>query len=152
MITPGGSPGTSFNQGAMTRFNNGELNAQRAAMPLNLAAQMTLRNQTSASHPSGPPVVNNPVQQLTAPQAPVASPPVMPQSPVPSPEAVQNNVLNQIVGSIRTQQFMNSPRVKDSQQAVRLKAFFNEGNIDAKPDTRSFFDKVVSRVQNGLAK
>jgi hypothetical protein len=159
MINPGGSPGTSFNKSATTRFNNNQINAARALMPFNKAAQDSLRNQTSSANPSGPPVGtqnNDPAQLLSGleppAQGPVGVPTGGPQLPVEQtqefdPEVFRENMLDELVGTIRTQKFLNSPRVKDAVASVRLKNFFNHNNPERIPDNRNLITQVLSRLQ-----
>lgn len=150
MIQPGGTPGTAFTKSATTRFNNTQRNAARATMPHNLAAQQSLKNSLSKKNTSGQPPVGT---------APAPSSPAMPQVPTggatefsdpdfdpaafaPSPEGV----LDELVGSIRTEQFMESPRVKDAVEAVRFKNIMNANNPRYRPDNRNLFQQVVSRM------
>lgn len=157
MITPGGSVGTAFTKSATTRFNNNQVNAAKGAMPFNQAAQQSLRKQTSGSNPSGAPVAPTfDVKQLQgggAPQAPQQA--VLPTggAGLPpdaaegfDPAVFQEQQLNEIVGSIRTQEFFNSPRVKDAASSVRLKNFFNNTNPERKPDPRNLLQQVLGRI------
>lgn len=148
MINPGGSPGTSFSRSAMTRFNNNQIRAQQASMVGNPAAQASLRKQTSKSTPAGQPVGN---AVLPQPQAPISVPTGGPQLPVEQtaefdPAVFQESLLDQVVNEVRTQGFVNSPRVKDAVTTVTLKNFFNATNPQAMPDTRSLFKKILSRL------
>lgn len=157
MITPGGSPGTAFSKSATTRFNNTQVDAQQRAMPFNAAAQASLRKQSSASNPSGPAVAptQNPndfqvqgsqvgPQQVNLP----TGGPVMPEEAVQDfdPAVFQEQALDTLVGSIRTQEFINSPRVKDAATSVRLKNFFNATNPDKREDPRTLFQQVLNRI------
>jgi hypothetical protein len=62
------------------------------------------------------------------------------------PAVFQEQKLNEVVGTIRTQEFLNSPRVKDAASSVRLKNFFNNTNTERKPDSRNLLDQVLSRI------
>lgn len=157
MITPGGSPGTAFTKSATTRFNNSQIQAAKGTMPHNPAAQASLRKQSSGSNPSGVPVspTFDPkvLQGGGAPQAPqpvnlptggAGLPPDAAEGF--DPAVFQEQKLNELVGSIRTQEFMNSPRVKDAASSVRLKNFMNNTNPMRKPDTRNLLQQVLSRI------
>lgn len=157
MITPGGSPGTAFSKSATTRFNNNQIAAQQRSMPFNVAAQASLRKQTSASKPSGPaaaPTQNpNELQLQGGPLGPqqVNLPtggPALPQEAAEGfdPAVFQEQALDTLVGSIRTQEFINSPRVKDAASSVRIKNFFNATNPDKRPDPRTLFQQVLNRI------
>jgi hypothetical protein len=157
MITPGGSPGTAFTKSATTRFNNSQIQAAQGTMPHNAAAQASLRKQSSGSNPSSPPVTPtfdpNVLQGGGAPQAPqpvnlptggTGLPPDAAEGF--DPAVFQEQKLNEVVGTIRTQEFLNSPRVKDAASSVRLKNFFNNTNTERKPDSRNLLDQVLSRI------
>ena len=157
MINPGGSPGTAFTKSATTRFNNSQVKAAQASMPFNQAAQQSLRKQTGGSNPSGPAVAPtyNPNDLLGggAPQAPqpvnlptggAGLPPAAAEGF--DPAVFQEQQANEILGSIRAQEFMNSPRVKDAASSVRLKNFLNNTNPDRRPDSRNLLQQVLSRI------
>lgn len=154
MINPGGSPGTSFSKSAQTRFNNGQINAQRAAMPMNQAAQQSLRNMKSGGKPSGPAISAPPDTNLLTPgsvqsqQPPVGSMP-QPQLPSVTPEdatSIKNTILDDLVANVRRQQFINSPQVKDAMTSIRLKNIFNATNPDAMPDDRDLMGRIKARI------
>lgn len=161
MINPGGSPGVAFSKSATTRFNNNQIEAQQRAMPFNQAAQQSLRKQSSASNPSGPPASvprnSNELQGVGGLLGPQQAP-LPTGGPVMAPEAAQGfdpavfqeQALDELVGSIRTQEFINSPRVKDAATSVRLKNFFNNSNPDRRPDSRTLLEQVLNRI--GVAK
>ena len=157
MITPGGSVGTAFTKSATTRFNNSQVKAAQASMPLNPAAQASLRKQTSGSNPSGPavtvtqdpnaflpPAMRPPAQQANLPTGGAGLPPEAAQGF--DPAVFQEQMLDQIVGSVRAQDFINSPRVKDAASSVRLKNFLNNTNTERKPDSRNLLQQVLGRI------
>lgn len=152
MINPGGSPGTSFSKSATTRFNNSQINAARATMPFNKAAQQALRSQSSSAKPGGPPV-GQVLNTIAPPVAEVDLPTGGPQLPEPvesfDPAVFQEEKINEVVGTIRTQQFLNSPRVKDAATSVRLKNYFNSTNQSRVPDPRNLLEQVISRLRLG---
>lgn len=152
MINPGGNSSVVHAKSAVTRMNNNLVNAARASMPLNAAAQASLRHQSSSANPSGPPVGNHsqgdPLQGLQ-PMAPVELPtggPQMAPDPEFDPEVFKQNVIDNVVGQVRTQQFLNSPQVKDAVTTTRLKNVFNSGNPRRSPDSRNLFEQVMSRM------
>lgn len=159
MINPGSTYGTMFAKSAMTRFNNTKAQAARMAMPHNQAAQAAIRKQTSKSTPGGPPAVAgspDPGQLLPGfePQQPVALPTGGPQMPLDQsadfdPEVFKQDVLNEVVGQVRQQQFLESPQVKDAATSVRLKNWFNRGDPARVEDSRNLLQQVISRT--GLA-
>lgn len=159
MINPGGTPGTAFNKSAATRFNNGQINAARATMPHNAAAQASLRNQYSKKNSTGEPPVGtrpnpNPLQGLE-PQTPVQVPTGGPssmgvQDTEFDPAVFMEEAVSTMVGQIRQEQLMESPRVKDAMTAIRFKNIMNSENPNYNPDPRSLFEQVVSRI--GLGK
>ena len=158
MINPGGSPGTAFSKSATTRFNNSQIKAQQASMPHNAAAQQALRKQYSGSTPGGPPVgpTANP-NELVSSMVPQGGgeaeiPTGGPQMPLDEgfdPAVFKENMLDELVGNVRTQQFINSPRVKDAVTSVRLKNFLNSTNPDRVPDSRNLLSQVLSRMKMG---
>ena len=157
MITPGGSVGTAFTKSATTRFNNNQVKAAQGTMPHNAAAQASLRKQSSGSNPRGNPVspTQNP-NDLLAPGGPMGPQ----QANLPTggaglppeagegfdPAVFQEQQINELVGSIRAQEFINSPRVKDAASSVRLKNFLNNTNPDRKPDSRNLLQQVLGRI------
>lgn len=157
MITPGGSPGTAFTKSATTRFNNNQIKAAQGTMPFNEVAQRSLRKQTSRSNPSGNPVspTQNP-NELLSPGGPMGPEQVnlptggtgLPQEAAEGfdPAVFQEQMLDQVVGTIRAQEFINSPRVKDAASSVRLKNFFNNTNPSRKPDSRNLLQQVLGRI------
>lgn len=158
MINPGGTPGTSFSKSATTRFNNSQLNGARAAMPFNVAAQQSLRNQSSGATPSGPPVgpKQNP-NDLIMPFAPEGAPAPLPtggpalpvEQPKYNPLEFRDKTIDKILEEFRQEKFINSPRVKDAATSVRLKNFFNNSNPDRMPDSRNMLDRVLARMGLG---
>lgn len=143
------------NKSAETRFQNNQIDASRRSMGPNLAAQMSLRKQTSESKSGGKPLTQqSQTQPLIQPQSPVTLPTGGPRLPPEqtegfSPEVFKENILNEIIGTVRTQEFIESPQVKDALTSVTVKNFFNATNPDAIPDNRSIFQKIVSRLQLG---
>lgn len=157
MITPGGSPGTAFTKSATTRFNNNQIKAAQGAMPFNGAAQASLRKQTSASNPSSAPVAptQNPNEllapggamgppQVNLPTGGAGLPPEAGQDF--DPAVFQEQKINEIIGTIRAEEFINSPRVKDAASSVRLKNFLNNTNPNRRPDSRNLFQQVLGRI------
>lgn len=157
MITPGGSVGTAFTKSATTRFNNNQVKAARGTMPFNAAAQASLRKQSSGSNPSGAPVAPtfnpNDLQASGGPQGPqpvnlptggAGLPPEAAQDF--DPAVFQEQQVNELLGNIRAQEFMNSPRVKDAASSVRLKNFLNNTNTERKPDSRNLLQQVMGRI------
>lgn len=147
MINPGGSPGTSFSKSAQTRFNNNQINGQRATMPFNMAAQQALRNMKSGAKAGGPPVApvvdqtqNIPNQQV---QQPVGQVPLQQTDPA----ITQENIVNELISNIRREQFINSPQVKDAMTSIRLRNIFNATNPDAAPDTRDLMSRIQARIE-----
>lgn len=155
MINPGSTVGTAFNKSAMTRFNNTKAQAAQMAMPHNQAAQAAIRKTYSKSTPGGPPAGNpDPGQLLQGlePQQPVALPTGGPQMPLDQsagfdPEVFKQDVLNEVVGQVRQQQFLESPQVKDAATSVRLKNWFNGGDPARVEDPRNLLQQVISRAR-----
>lgn len=152
MINPGGSPGTSFTKSAQTRFNNGQINGARATMPLNAAAQQSVRNMKSGTRKSTPPV-GSPTPSAanmlpTGGQAPAPVGNVNPQpQPQINPEDIAKGVVDDVVSAVRREQFINSPQVKDAMTSIRLRNIFNATNPDAAPDTRGLMGRVSARIK-----
>lgn len=146
---------TPLDPGAVTRMANVQKQAARQTMPFNQAAQASLRHQvkgTSAPR-TGPPVVTQPQNATLAPQAPgsVTVPTGGPQAPQEmaagfDPAIFAEQALDQIVGEVRTQQFMESPRVKDAMESIRLKNLMNADNPRYVKDTRPLFQQLVSKM------
>lgn len=149
MINPGGSPGTSFSKSAQTRFNNNQINGQRATMPFNLAAQQSLRNMKSGGTPGGPPVGPE-FQVQPAGNMQVQNQPVGNQiGPAPveaDPTTIQENFISQLISNIKREQFINSPQVKDAMTSIRLRNIFNATNPDAAPDNRDLLTRIKGRI------
>lgn len=157
MLEPGGTPGTAFTKSAATRFNNNQIKAAQGSMPLNAAAQASLRKQSGASHPSGQALSTTrntndlqgssgllAPQQVNLPTGVSGLPPDAAQGF--DPAVFQEQKLNEIVGTIRAEEFINSPRVKDAASSVRLKNFFNNTNPNRRNDPRNLFQQVLSRI------
>ncbi len=143
----------TVNKSAQTRFNNDRTVAAQRSMVGNPAAQASLRKQshTIKGYKGSPPVGNTPLIQ---PQAPVSLPTGGPQLPPEQTEAFdpvvfRENMVNQIVGAARTQEFIESPQVKDALTSVTVRNFFNATNPNATPDNRSILQKVMSRLRLG---
>ena len=156
MINPGGSPSVKFSKSAATRMNNNQTNAQRATMPLNQAAQNSFRNQYSGGNASGPPVgptsATSTLQGLEPSQQQIQLPTGGPQLPEPmregfDPAVFMENKLNEIVGNVRTQHFVESPEVKDAMTNIRIKNFMNSSNPNYSPDSRPLFELVIARIR-----
>lgn len=157
MINPGGTPGTSFSKSAQTRFNNNEINAARATMPFNQAAQASLRNMSSTGKAVGPPVGPKPDISSLLPQ--VQNQPVRPSAPQVSQPLVREpasqpldqvtetkNLADDLVKQVRQDQFINSPQVKDAMTSIRLRNLFNASNPDAMPDNRDLMTRIKARI------
>lgn len=148
MINPGSTPGTSFSKSAQTRFNNNQINAARAAMPFNPAAQSSLRNMSSTGKAGGPPVGRSSESVLPAP-APTINGPSVPQAPlIPEPQPVEahRNLADDLVKQVRQEQFINSPQVKDAMTSIRLRNLFNASNPNAMPDNRDLMTRIKARI------
>lgn len=160
MINPGSTPGTAFSQSAQTRFNNTQINAARASMPFNMAAQQSLRNQTSSSNPSGPPVGSgSPVGSMQSPSSlelpmmePAELPTGGPQMPVEAaqdfdPSVFIEQTLDNVVGQVTADRFFQSPQVKDALTRIKLKNMLNVDNPNATPDPRTTWQRVMQQVR-----
>lgn len=149
MINPGGSPGTSFSKSAQTRFNNNQINGQRATMPFNQAAQQSLRNMKSGGNPGGPPVGPQvqvqPAGNMQVQNQPVGNPVGNPQ-PYEDPATIQENIVSELISNIKREQFINSPQVKDAMTSIRLRNIFNATNPDAAPDNRDLLTRIKGRI------
>lgn len=153
MLNPGGSPGTTFNKSATTRFNNSQITAARGQMVGNRMAQQALRNQYSKKNP-GAPVGGNQSSQAVLPQQPVGNVQLPTGGPQMSEQAAQDfdpsvfadELINNLVGEIRTEQFLESPRVKDAMTSIRLKNIMNSDNPRYRKDPRPLFQQVVSKI------
>lgn len=159
MINPGGTPGTAFSQSAQTRFNNNQVNAARSSMPFNMAAQQSLRNQSSLSNPSGPPVGNSggsPQQSLSSLELPMTEPAELPtggpQMPVEAAQGFDPSVfieqtLDNVVGQVTADRFFQSPQVKDALTRIKLKNMLNVDNPNSIPDQRTTWQRVMQQVR-----
>jgi hypothetical protein len=145
----------TLDKGAVTRLENDKTRAAQMSMPHNKAAQAALRKQTrevnGPRNPvgSGPQSAQGSIVQNLAPQRQVPVPeggPQLPPDPEFDPAIFKEDMEDNIVGQIRTQQFLSSPRVKDAQTSIQLKEFFNQHNPNRKPDPRDLMDRVVSRI------
>lgn len=153
MINPGGS----VTKSAATRLNNSQVSAAQATMPFNAAAQQSLRNTYSKQNKSGPPVGPKPNPSTLPglePQQQVQVPTGGPQGPESMAEGFDPAVfaeqqLDQIVGEIRTQQFTESPRVKDAMESIRFRNLMNADNPRYIKDPRPLFEQVVSKIGMG---
>lgn len=154
MINPGGESSVTHSKSAVTRMNNNLVNAAKLSMPFNAAAQASLRHQTSGAKPSGPPVGPSqpPAQssglepQVTEQVALPTGGPVGPPQPDFDPEIFKENLLDQIVGEVRTQHFLNSARVKDAATTEVLRERFNLHNPDKMPEGRNLIQRVLNRI------
>lgn len=149
MINPNVTPGVSTNKSAQTRFNNSQINAERATMPFNTAAQASLRNMKSSAKPGGnsvaPSLSPGPVLPQVK-QSPVGPMPVPTQAEQIDPNTIKDNILNDVVAKIRQQQFIDSPQVKDAMTSIRLRNIFNATNPNAMPDNRDLMGRIKSRL------
>lgn len=155
MINP--QAGT-FTKSAMTRANNSKINAARATMVGNPAAQASLINQRSGGTPGGPPVGSSNPAPPAPPTAP-AMPSVPPVGTVPGstvdaaptptfdPEAFKRDTLSRLLGEIRTEHFLKSAPVKDAMETIRLKNAFNHANPNRVQDSRTLLEQVVTRAK-----
>jgi hypothetical protein len=157
LITPGGSPGKAFTKSATSRFNNNQVKAAQGAMPMNALAQQSLRKQSSKSNPNGMPLAptqnSNDLLGGAAPmgpaqaQLPTGGPGLAPEAAAGfDPAVFQESIIDNLVGKVRTQEFINSPRVKDAASSVRLKNFFNNTNPNRTPDSRNLLQQVLDRT------
>lgn len=145
-----------LDKGAVTRMNNtitqGKKNQMKVGPGGNIA-QQTLKKQLSPQPVanSQPPVGNNykdvitpsPVNIPTGGPSPQAQ---MPNQPEFDPEVFKEDVVNNLLGTIKTHQFLNSAAAKDAKTSVELKEIFNQFNPNKKPDPRSMVDRVVNRM------
>lgn len=147
MMRPGFLPGAPKNKSAETRMENTKIDAKRMNLPGNLGAQQALRNQTSQVHAS-------PVGRLELPKpqhhVPVELPTQGPAMPEPeqefNPEVFKEDMVNHMIGQIRTEKFIQSPRVKDAMTSIQIKEFLNQANPNRPKDTRSLLDQVIDRM------
>lgn len=145
----------TFTKSAMTRANNSKINARRATMVGNSAAQASLINQRSGGTPGGPPVGQTNQPAPTAPMMPNLPPvgnvpavgPTAAPTPTFDPEAFKRDTLSRVLGEIRTQHFLNSAPVKDAMETIRLKNAFNHANPNRVQDSRTLLEQVVNRAR-----
>lgn len=140
-----------LDKGAVTRMENTVKQGQRNQMvgPAKQAAQSSLKNQVKRPVRKGGPSVGQNYQQVIQPQAPADIPtggPVLPQQPEFDAGVFKQDMIDGIVGQVRTTNFLNSPAAKDAQTSVQLKELFNQFNPNKKPDPRSLVDRVVNRM------
>lgn len=144
-----------LDKGAVTRINNDQVRAKQMQMPHNQAAQMSLKEQTSevrkgsnpvgrGSMPSPKGALQNLAPQrglsLPEPASELANPPEF------DPDQFNKDMEDNILGQVRTEQFLKSPRLKDALTSIQLKEFFNQHNPRRKPDPRDLMDRVISRM------
>lgn len=152
MLNPGGNVSTVFQKSAATRMNNNVVNGARATMPLNQMAQQSLRMAHNKKNPNPPvgPTANNPLQGLE-PSSPVQVPTGGPRLSEElgqdfDPSVFYENQLKQIIDDVKTEQFIQSPRVKDAMESVRFKNLMNQGKPNYQPDSRSLFRQVAAKI------
>lgn len=147
---------SALNPGAVTRMKNAEVAAKQDTMPLNHAAQLSLKQQVKGNGPKGPSLRqnSNELPPLVGPQVhqPVQMPtggPAMPPEAAQGfdPEVFKEDTVNELLGTIRTNKFINSPQVKDAASSVRFRNFMNNGNSTTAPDPRNFLQQVLDRMK-----
>lgn len=133
-----------MNTNAQLEANN--INAAKGTMPFNQAAQASLRSMNlSGGSPKGPNASYSPNPSESVPTGVVNSPgPV--GTPPPSPEVSARDQIAETIGQIKLDKFLNSARVKDAADAVRLKNLFNSTNPNKTPDNRNLITQVISRM------
>lgn len=150
MLSPGGTPSNLFSKSAMTRANNAQRKGARATMVGNPAAQQSIRNQTSQ--------VSGPKPQLSAPQSPNVQQGALPTGgPAMPPEAAEQfdpavfleDQINNFVGKVKFENFMQSPRVKDAMESIRLKNIMNSDNPRYRKSSKPLFKQVVDKIGMG---
>ena len=141
----------SFNQSAATRFANTRVDAKRHTMLMNPAAQQSLRKQVGSSNISThrPPVGLHLQPEVDSSQVEV--PTGGPQAPAYmaegfDPKVFAEEALDTLVGQIRMEKFMESPRVKDAMESIRLTNIMNADNPNYVRDPRSLFEQVVTKI------
>ena len=148
MMLPGINSGTG-NKSADTRMKNTKTNAKQMGMVGNPAAQASLRKKTSQVKVAPVGKLQVPERQEAPPVAlPTAGPALEPQ-PEFNPEVFKEDMTNNIAAQIRTQQFVQSPRIQDATTSIQLKEFFNKSNPDKRNDTRTLLDQIISRTGLG---
>lgn len=146
-----------LDKGAVTRMNNtitqGKKNQMKVG-PGGEIAQQSLKKQLSPkpAPKSRPPVGNN-YDEVLRTQAPLVNIPTGGPSSMPpdqsaqfNPEVFKEDVVNNLLGTIKTHQFLNSAAFQDAKTSVELKEMFNQFNPNKKPDPRSMVDRVVNRM------
>lgn len=144
-----------LNKGAVTRINNDGVRARaRGASnaPGGQAASRALASDIKRApvKKAASPVGNQTNQYPEVLSAPPVAIPTGGPSPMPQqefdPELFQQNMVDNIVGTVRTHQFLNSAAAQDAKTSVELKEMFNQFNPNKKPDPRSMVDRVVNRM------
>lgn len=142
-----------LDKGAVTRMNNTIIQGKKNQMkvgPGGQIAQQSLKKQLSPppAPKSRPPVGNNYNDVLTPSpvNVPTGGPSPMPQQPEFDPEVFKEDVVNNLLGTIKTHKFLDSPAAQDAKTSVELKEMFNQFNPNKKPDPRSLVDRIVHRM------
>lgn len=141
-----------LDKGAVTRMNNTITQGKKNRLvggPGGNAAQASLQKQLSPKPvaKNGPPVGD--FEEVLRPQPiniPTGGPPNLPAQPEFDPAVFKEDVVNNLLGTIKTNQFLNSAAAKDAKTSVELKEIFNQFNPNKKPDPRSMVDRVVNRM------
>ena len=152
MLNPGGLPSNLFPKSAQTRFTNSQRNASRATMVGNPAAQQSIRNQTSLVSGAQPGVVQHKQQPPNVQQGALPTGgPAMPEEAAEQfdPAVFLESQINDFVGKIKLENFMESPRVKDAMESIRLKNIMNADNPRYRKSPKSLFKQVVDKIGMG---
>lgn len=140
-----------LDKGAVTRMDNTIKQGKRNQMngPGAQAAQQSLRHKVKGpERKAEAPVGVSNYGEVLQPK-PVNIPtggPQLPPQPEFDPAVFKEDVENTLLGTIKTNQFLNSAAAKDAQTSVQLKEIFNQFNPNKKPDPRSMVDRVVNRM------
>lgn len=146
-----------LDKGAVTRMNNTITQGKKnrlAGGPGGNAAEASLQKQLSPKpvakgrwNPRGEFVPEFPEVLRPEPiNIPTGGPPNLPPQPEFDPAVFKEDVVNNLLGTIKTNQFLNSAAAKDAKTSVELKEMFNQFNPNKKPDPRSIVDRVVNRM------
>ena len=140
-----------LDKGAITRMNNTITQGKKnrlAGGPGGNAAEASLQKQLSPKPVAkdGPSVGQSQVLRPEPINIPTGGPPNLPPQPEFDPVVFKEDVVNNLLGTIKTNQFLNSAAAKDAKTSVELKEMFNQFNPNKKPDPRSMVDRVVNRM------
>ena len=148
MLNPGGQPNVSFNKSAMSRFNNSQRNASRATMVGNPAAQQSIKNQTSKVASTKAGAIQPQQASLTQPAPLPTGGPALPVESAQGfdPAVFMEQQINNFVGKVKLENFLQSPRVKDAMESIRLKNIMNADNPRYRKSLKPLFDQVVDKI------